>query len=756
MKPYSISYSDTLQKYDNTIYPHRLVINNKDDLLIEATHDHVGPEFANNYRAIETFNDADVIEADSDNDHTEDDSLFITPITLKDLLPGVMFTAQTSKSHMKQKGKFGPRARWHYDFPINKVSDKNKYKQLILWLLETVPAFDSKCKDISHFYAGCANPEVVFVEGNMTLDEYLEDLFSEKTFENYEKPIEEGSRNDTMHKIACKLLVRYGASEESMQKYREASTKCNPPLSKDELNNIWKSASKFYKTKVTVNPEYKQPENFKPGDNIVWDEPLSFEKHDLPSFPIECLPTEMKDFSIAVAEATQTPIDMPATASLAIMALCLQGRYKVQAKPDWIEPLNLYCLIIAEPSERKSAIISLMTRVLIDYEIEYNQKHAASFEFSKIAKQTLESKKKSYETQYMKGKKTKADMMELASEIADFKECIPKKLYVDDITTEKLTSIISDSNGKTGIISSEGGIFDVLSGMYSKNVNIDVFLKSYSGDSIRVDRIGRPSELISNPCLTILLSVQPSVLTSFMQNGTFEGKGLTTRFLYTIPCSLIGNRKYKTGAIPNAVRIAYETKVRSLLEEEEDISTDETTLILTPDASDCLEAFFNENEKAMIGTNQEIKSWCGKVVGNVLRISGILARMEANERPSAFLSGVSKMNVSKENVENAIIIGRYFIEHAKAAHSLMGIDPINKKCEYVIQKLKEKQISEFTKRDIVRTCRTFRTVEEISPIIARLTEYGYIQPKPSKNNSSNIFLVNPAVFTSKNSITAKN
>jgi hypothetical protein len=130
--------------------------------------------------------------------------------------------------------------------------------------------------------------------------------------------------------------------------------------------------------------------------------------------------------------------------------------------------------------------------------------------------------------------------------------------------------------------------------------------------------------------------------------------------------------------------------------------------------------------------------------------------MEANERPSAFLSGVSKMNVSKENVENAIIIGRYFIEHAKAAHSLMGIDPINKKCEYVIQKLKEKQISEFTKRDIVRTCRTFRTVEEISPIIARLTEYGYIQPKPSKNNSSNIFLVNPAVFTSKNSITAKN
>jgi len=115
-----------------------------------------------------------------------------------------------------------------------------------------------------------------------------------------------------------------------------------------------------------------------------------------------------------------------------------------------------------------------------------------------------------------------------------------------------------------------------------------------------------------------------------------------------------------------------------------------------------------------------------------------------------------KMPVNQENVENAIKIGRYFIEHAKAAHSLMGIDPINKKCEYVLQKIKEKQISEFTKRDIVRSCRTFRSVEELTPIISRLNEYGYIQEKPSKTNQSPTYLVNPAVFTSSNSTTANN
>lgn len=394
-----------------------------------------------------------------------------------------------------------------------------------------------------------------------------------------------------------------------------------------------------------------------------------------------------------------------------------------------------------------------MTDVLIQYEIEYNRKFSASFEFSKMARQSLEGRKKTIINQYTKGKVSKEEMMEFTKEYDEFKDFVPKKLYVDDITTEKLTSVLSDSNGKTGIISSEGGIFDVLSGMYSKNVNIDVFLKAYSGDSIRVDRIGRPSELISNPCLSILLSVQPSVLTSFMQNCTFEGKGLTTRFLYSITTSMIGARRYKTNAIPNAVRIAYEEKIRELLLEEDDATFETTTLVLKPDASELLEEYFNENEKAMVGENQEIKSWCGKVVGNVLRISGILARLEQSG-PNYFLGQNTHLFVTKENVANAIKIGRYFTEHAKVAHSLMGVDPLNKQCEYALTNIKKNNLSSFTKRDLMRTCRSFKNVEALTPVIARLTDYGYIQSEQVKNKQSQTYLVNPAVFTGENTITA--
>ena len=69
--------------------------------------------------------------------------------------------------------------------------------------------------------------------------------------------------------------------------------------------------------------------------------------------------------------------------------------------------------------------------------------------------------------------------------IADFVELKPLQLYVDDITTEKLVSVLSDNGGHASLISSEGGIFDTLAGIYTKNVNIDVMLKGYSGGCCR-------------------------------------------------------------------------------------------------------------------------------------------------------------------------------------------------------------------------------------------------------------------------------
>ncbi len=748
---FKIYYSNCIQQYNNCLYPNEVDVTDIESLKKAVSHDYVCAKYKDNYRSIDNFISSNCVGVDFDNDHSNNQDDWVTSTSIKEMFSGVPYLVHYSKSHMKPKiGKskteYGPRPRFHVIFLIDEITNADDYKAIKERLYDYCPLIDPNAKDSARFLAGTAEPLVEYHEGTITLNKFLDDVYSEKAFSELGEVIPEGSRNATMHKIACSLLVKYGISDESKTKYREASSKCNPPLEKDELNLIWKSAAKFYKNKVVTNPSYTKPEEYNKPSEIKWDTPIPFEKPTLPTFPVDALPKIIKDYVVAVAETTQTPVDMAATASLAIMSLCMQGRYRIDGKADWNEPVNLYTLIIAEPSERKSAIISFMTRPVNEYELNYNNTNAGRFEASRMRKSALESKKKTIETQYAKGKASETDLTEIAEKVANFKEEKPKKLYVDDITTEKLTSILSDSDGKTAIISTEGGIFDVLAGMYNKSVNIDVFLKGYSGDTIRVDRIGRPSELIQKPALTILLSVQPSVLSQLISNSTFEGKGLTTRFLYTLPKSLIGKRKFHTSPIPPEVSRLYDMKIKDVLNEEENL-IDNQIVRLSSEASTLFEAFHDENEKIM-GENTEIKTWRGKLVGNVLRISALLARFNKDQF-NPFFDITPPLVVSKEDMANAILIGRYYIEHAKASYSLMGIDPINKQAEYVLSNIKKNGFYEFSKRDILRASRSFKTVESLTPVLNRLVEYGYIQVKQT-NKKIESYLSNPIIFNQNN------
>lgn len=749
--PFKIYYSNCIQQYNNCLYPNEVDVTDIESLKKAVSHDYVCAKYKDNYRSIDNFISSNCVGVDIDNDHSNNPDDWVISASINEMFSGVPYLVHYSKSHMKPKigkGKteYGPRPRFHVIFLIDEITNAEEYKAIKERLYDYCPLIDPNAKDSARFLAGTTEPLVEYHKGTITLNKFLDDVISEKAFSELGEVIPEGSRNATMHKIACSLLVKYGISDESKSKYREAANKCNPPLEKDELNLIWKSAAKFYKNKVVTNPNYTKPEEYNNPAEIKWDTPIPFEKPTLPTFPVDALPKIIRDYVIAVAETTQTPVDMAATASLAIMSLCMQGRYRIDGKADWNEPVNLYTLIIAEPSERKSAIISFMTRPVNEYELNYNNTNAGRFEASRMRKSALESKKKTIETQYAKGKASETDLTEIAEKVANFKEEKPKKLYVDDITTEKLTSILSDSDGKTAIISTEGGIFDVLAGMYNKSVNIDVFLKGYSGDTIRVDRIGRPSELIQKPALTILLSVQPSVLSQLISNSTFEGKGLTKRFLYTLPKSLIGKRKFHTSPIPPEVSRLYDMKIKDVLNEEENL-IDNQIVRLSSEASTLFEAFHDENEKIM-GENTEIKTWRGKLVGNVLRISALLARFNKDQF-NPFFDITPPLVVSKEDMANAILIGRYYIEHAKASYSLMGIDPINKQAEYVLANIKKNGFYEFTKRDILRASRSFKTVESLTPVLNRLVEYGYIQVKQT-NKKTESYLSNPIIFNQKN------
>lgn len=750
----TIYQADCCGNAKNTKYP--IVVNPPDiDTLIKAiSHDHTFISFKDNQRSIMNYIGADVITADCDNDHSDNEEDWFTAEDIFNKYPGVKLIITTSRHHMQWKDGKSPRPRYHIVFYVgHTLSSVTEYTALIQRIQADFPIYDTNAMDGARFFFGNPDTEVFIQDGTLTIVDYLHMLESEEeAFANMDEEIHEGTRNKTMYRKAVCLLKRYGDTEEMTIKYYAEAEKCIPRLEDEELYTILSSARKYYKTAITTNPSYISPEEYNETKEPQWEVPIPFDNIEVPDFPIDALPSDVGDYVVALSEQNQTPVDMTATISLAVLSVSNQGKAQVQPKPGWKENTNIYCDVILPPSERKSASLSGGTYPIDNYEAEENMKNAYAIEQSKTRLRVLEKRQKTIEDMVAKGKAEMSELDKIAKEITDFHEVKPLRLYTDDITTEKIASVLAENDGRAAIISSEGGIFDILSGIYTKNVNIDVILKGYSGDALRVDRIGRNSITVMNPTLTLMLMVQPSVLSGLMANNTFRGRGLTARFLYCMPKSNVGRRKYYSTPVPEDVAKRYEAVIRNMLEDEYPETPEIITL--SPEADAALASFADELEPKLTNEYADISDWVGKLVGNTARIAALLCRASVY-RSHDFLDEPEPLVISGEIMNNAIRIGRYYLEHAKAAFSLMGADNVVKQCKYVLNAVTSARLTEFTRRDIMRLCRSLKKVEDVQPVLDHLAEYGYIALKDSDTYSgkgrrpASIYLVNPYLYQGK-------
>lgn len=468
-------------------------------------------------------------------------------------------------------------------------------------------------------------------------------------------------------------------------------------------------------------------------DDPSWDDPLIFDDEALPPFPMEALPPALREYVAAIAESTQTSVDMSAVGALCAVSAVMRNNYKIAGKDDWLEPTNIYGLIIAEPSERKSAVVSLLTKPIDEYVKRYNEQHKVEFEMSRVTKQRLENKKNSLiSASRKKGADEGAEdfndaLQDVVEQLVHFQEKKPLKVYVDDTTPEKLVETLSENNNAISIISSEGGIFDVLSGTYSSKVNIDVFLKAYSGENISVDRIMRNSLSVEEACLTILLSVQPVVIGDLMKNEKFRHRGLTARFLYTHPKSLVGDRNFNSRSIPASAYAGYRDLIFNILAEERGASA--SIIQLSAEAKEILKEFYDWVEKRLVDEFSVYGDWIGKLVGNTLRIAGILGRSAVMKKniEGSMLEVDEDIVISGETMSNAIKIGKYFFGHAIRAYSTMGIYSEFQALLKALAKIKEKEMRIICRRDLMRNCRWISSAEEAQRILSGLEDYGYVR-----------------------------
>src|SRR5947209_3326030 len=298
-----------------------------------------------------------------------------------------------------------------------------------------------------------------------------------------------------------------------------------------------------------------------------WPDPIPLVAKTPDSIGSDVLPGVLGEYAQALSEHTETPIDISILGVLAACSAALAGKIEVEAEPRYKEPVQIWVCGLLESGNRKTAVLDAVRKPLDDYEdservrLEPELKRLASERKTKLA--TIEKLRRNLSVDSPSElEQQRLHIADLEAELADEQHRIT--LTTADITPEAAEELMEQNGGRLAIFSDEAGMFDIMAGRYTSQPNVDVFLKGHTGGRVSTNRRSRRS-FIPHAHLTICIFPQPGVIQGLKDKPFMRDRGLLARFLYVNPESPIGRRKLSPVAIPNDVRLGYETLITRLL-----------------------------------------------------------------------------------------------------------------------------------------------------------------------------------------------
>ena len=420
-------------------------------------------------------------------------------------------------------------------------------------------------------------------------------------------------------------------------------------------------------------PERLDPADLLPDSDDAWPdpEPVGIRAIDeRPPFPIETLPAWIADAAVELADSLQVPVDVPATIAIGALSALCSTRIKTKVKGSrWTESANLYLVLGMPPGSGKSPAYKAMTSPLQTIESEMVRAVKGDRSTALHLKAGLEKKAKAAADAIAKsddprGAAETAARYEAEAEAIDV-PALPR-LTADDATPEALVKLLANHGGRIAIMSPEGLVFDSIAGNYAekgRRVNLDVFLKGFSGERIQRDRAGGDSDDVVAH-VTICVTTQPAVITSMGADLNAVRRGVPPRFMFSIPEANIGYRDPDAQFDEDRRTDAVDVYADRLIDIGRRVNGWITprTLEQDEDARLVWRDFYAETEARMRdgGDLSGMREWVPKLSSSVLRLAGILT----------IADGANTATVDGDTMRRAIAIGRYWIAHAQAVHAL--------------------------------------------------------------------------------------
>ncbi len=405
-------------------------------------------------------------------------------------------------------------------------------------------------------------------------------------------------------------------------------------LTLDEIKSAAALASSPRNTDLTAG---------KPTPNTTPLQALTVAEIEPGPFPIHALNPIMRAMVENVADVHRVPVELPAMCAVGILSGSLGNAFTLTGAVDGKDCFgNLYIIPAAPKSSGKGSVASPLVRPLLEVSAELEARFKKSeLPGLKAEKAVLEKRALMLVNELATGKGgtgkerrplgevEKADTrreLEQANErldaITPLLDAMPT-YWLGNATSEAMERQFKRNNLGLFCYSPEAGAaVRVMLGKYTKGeaADLDLYLSGYSVEPWRSDRIGRGVCQIK-PCLSMLLMVQPSILSELMGNEEAFERGMTARMITFIvetqPLEDDGIHR----SIGQATDANYNQLIRGILARRELLADSPHRITCTPEARENFRQFHNESVRYRLGEFRDIEAELGRWRENAMRLA---------------------------------------------------------------------------------------------------------------------------------------
>jgi hypothetical protein len=394
------------------------------------------------------------------------------------------------------------------------------------------------------------------------------------------------------------------------------------------------------------------------------------------------LPEKIGELTDAISRQFQIDSVIPFGQMMGCIAAAMQGKITTQITANWIEHSSFYVMTIAETGDGKSQTMSLLRKPIDTYEAQLQSD--ARFQYAlrnaehKIAENRLDAIQKSMANTRSKTPATQQDLIAALEKVKETKpDPIPLIALGGDVTPDSLTDLLA-LNGSLAILDAEGTLYSHLSGRkHGTGSAWETMLQAYTGDPIKVHRIGRDGGSATNPHLVINTSIQPKVWREVQGDENAAGRGAVGRFLVFNARSDVGYRDVNAAQnhpIDPDLISDYEKRILQILNIK-----DPRKLSLTPEQLEIFTAWRSDHEITLRDPDNRLDGFGTRLPGMTIRnamIFSIFENPDAHELDTSCLQA-------------ALDLSAYLIEQRKQADEIKEKSPEQRILDFIRNRLYE-------------------------------------------------------------------